>query len=152
MRVLRTAIRAANSAHFSLFFRIPESLIEDETWWHMDSPGGSIYPPTPPATPPSNAQCSASLIFACEICGKSYSSRSKLAEHRNYRHSEARPHRCSQCSKVFKSPSNLKQHIKCAHERPRFACPDCPPSESAKVFSESGLRYHRLSAHAQNTG
>ena len=40
----------------------------------------------------------------------------------------------------------MKQHIRCAHERPRFPCPDCP--HSAKVFSESGLRYHRLTAHS----
>ena len=107
------------------------------------SNGSLIFPPTPPATPPTPGSG-----FNCDVCQKSYSSRSKLAEHKIYRHSEARPHRCSQCPKVFKSNSNLKQHIKCAHERPRFTCPECPPASSgAKVFSESGLRYHRLTTH-----
>merc|ERR1711997_148569 len=112
-----------------------------------------IFPPTPPATPPTataGVASSDSAGFICDLCNKSYASRSKLAEHQNYRHSEARPHRCSQCPKVFKSNSNLKQHVKCAHERPRFTCPECPKNSSngaSKVFSESGLRYHRLTTH-----
>lgn len=72
-------------------------------------------------------------------------------EHQKYRHSEARPHRCSQCSKVFKSNSNLKQHVKCAHERPRVACQECPPELRSKLFSESGLRYHKLTTHWENS-
>ena len=116
----------------------------DRTWSSSDD--GQIFPPTPPATPPSSDSG-----YPCDFCSKVYPSKSKLAEHINFRHSEARPHQCSHCSKVFKSNSNLKQHIRCAHERPRFPCPDCPKSEAgtaSKVFSESGLRYHRLTAHS----
>lgn len=119
------------------------------TSWLMDDSQNiddtPIYPPTPPATPPTSTTSLAT--FSCDLCHKSYSTRSKLAEHQLYRHSEARPHRCLQCPKVFKSTSNLKQHVKCAHERPRFPCPDCPADLKHKVFSESGLRYHRLTAH-----
>jgi len=87
------------------------------------------------------------ISHICQTCNKSYASRAKLNEHVNFRHSEARPHRCLQCPKVFKSASNLKAHFKRTHERLRFTCPDCPLGLDAKVFSESGLRYHRLSVH-----
>ena len=125
--------------------------IADTKTWSSSAEDGQIFPPTPPATPPSTSSDSG---YPCDFCPKVYPSKSKLAEHINFRHSEARPHQCSHCSKVFKSNSNLKQHIRCAHERPRFPCPDCPDSsaagggQSAKVFSESGLRYHRLTAHS----
>ena len=102
-----------------------------------------LFPPTPPATPPTPG----SNFYSCDQCGKCYGSKSKLLEHQVYRHSDARPHRCPQCPKEFKSTSNLKQHVKYAHERPRYPCPDC--GDPHKVFSESGLRYHRLTAHCQ---
>lgn len=116
-------------------------ILENDCYLSMeDSEDCNSFPPTPPATPPTPGSG-----YSCDICQKSYNSRSKLFEHINYRHSEARPHHCSQCPKVFKSTSNLNQHIKYAHEKPRYSCPDCPQAD--KLFSKSGLRYHRLKIH-----
>jgi KRAB domain-containing zinc finger protein len=120
----------------------------NNSWYVIMEPEDSnVFPPTPPATPPSST--TATDNYFCDLCDKKYSSRSKLAEHMRYRHSTARPHGCSQCPKVFKSASNLRQHIKCAHERPRFPCSECPPQ--SKVYSESGLRYHRLTSHGDSS-
>lgn len=101
-----------------------------------------LLPPTPPATPPGSDQANP---YACAECPNVYKSKSKLEEHIRYRHSCARPHACPHCPKVFKSPSNLRQHVRCTHERPRYPCHQC--NNSQKTFSESGLRYHRLTWH-----
>ena len=93
----------------------------------------SIYslPPTPPATPPNSghewlqvesSESSKSVRFCCDSCSKVFADRAHLAEHRRYRHSDDRPHRCPECAKGFKSRSNLNQHIRTSHERPRFDC------------------------------
>jgi KRAB domain-containing zinc finger protein len=88
-------------------------------------------PPTPPATPPNSghewlqvesSESSKSVRFCCDSCSKVFADRAHLAEHRRYRHSDDRPHRCPECAKGFKSRSNLNQHIRTSHERPRFDC------------------------------
>ena len=124
------------------FFLIISELIAP--LWPQDEEGHmpeGIFPPTPPATPPTSEAVSnnprgeegggghrqiSGISHICQTCNKSYASRAKLNEHVNFRHSEARPHRCLQCPKVFKSASNLKAHFKRTHERLRFTCPDCP--------------------------
>ena len=123
------------------FFLIISELIAP--LWPQDEEGHmpeGIFPPTPPATPPTSADEAVSSnprgegghrqitgsSHVCQTCNKSYTSRAKLNEHVNFRHSEARPYRCLQCPKVFKSASNLKAHFKRTHERLRFTCPDCP--------------------------
>ena len=104
-----------------------------------------IFPPTPPATPPSSEDLTLPgqpfPHHFCQICHKNYPTKAKLSEHIAYRHSEARPFKCPQCPKEFKSASNVKQHVRYAHERPRFTCPDCPTEAGTFFLNDHLLEY-----------
>ncbi|CAB4055810.1 KRAB [Lepeophtheirus salmonis] len=54
---------------------------------------------------------------------------------------------CPSCPKSFKTKSNLNQHLR-THMPQKFICESC----GRILFSESGLRYHRLSSHSGEGG
>ncbi|KAH1002209.1 hypothetical protein HUJ04_008320 [Dendroctonus ponderosae] len=76
--------------------------------------------------------------WACQDCGKKYSSKNLLEEHLNV-HLGVRPHVCSTCGKDFASKYTFKAHEKTHEMRPRpFKCDRCD-----KTF----LNQHNLTQH-----
>ncbi|KAJ8708101.1 hypothetical protein PYW08_010467 [Mythimna loreyi] len=74
----------------------------------------------------------------CGVCGKTYSSRTLLAEHANV-HSGARPHACSVCGKAFASKYTHQAHLKTHAVRPRpYKCTQCGKS----FLTQQNLNQH----------
>lgn len=76
--------------------------------------------------------------WACEACGKRYSSKNLLDEHVNT-HIGVRPYICETCGKDFASKYTFKAHIRTHEVRPRpFECNQC-----TKTFlSQQNLNQH----------
>lgn len=72
---------------------------------------------------------SKSAVFACETCGKYYSSLEHLESHRQFQHTERLlgKHRCSHCP----YSSNNRSHIN-RHERAHTLLKDPPCAKSAR--------------------
>lgn len=76
--------------------------------------------------------------WACDQCGKKYSSRNLLEEHINT-HTGLRPYVCGQCGKDFASKYTFRAHEKTHEARPRpYACSQCPKS----FLSQQNLLQH----------
>ena len=55
----------------------------------------------------------------CDVCQKSFASRSSMLEHVREIHDKITQHSCMQCSRVFSKKSNLTRHLKtCKGEQP----------------------------------
>lgn len=70
--------------------------------------------------------------FACDTCGRPFSSFVQLKQHK-LEHDSERKFNCSLCPKTFKGISGLKQHISGYHYKIRpFSCPVCHYSYALK--------------------
>ncbi|XP_017770219.1 PREDICTED: zinc finger protein 37-like isoform X2 [Nicrophorus vespilloides] len=76
--------------------------------------------------------------WACDRCGKKYSSKNLLEEHMNT-HTGLRPYICQLCGKDFASKYTFKAHEKTHEVRPRpFQCQQCHKS----FLSQQNLTQH----------
>ncbi|XP_008553025.1 zinc finger protein 723 [Microplitis demolitor] len=76
--------------------------------------------------------------WTCDQCGKKYSSKNLLEEHRNT-HTGHRPYICKVCKKDFASKYTFKAHVKTHEIRPRpFECMQC----NKTFLSQQNLTQH----------
>jgi len=77
-------------------------------------------------------------LFACTICPRTFKTKGDLKKHGNV-HGEKRE-TCSICSKTFFKKSNVKQHIEGVHEGKKpFSCKICTKSFTQKVSLKSHI-------------
>ena len=76
----------------------------------------------------------------CDVCGKTYSSRSLLYKHQLTHETMNIP--CEQCQKICDTKTKLRDHVKRVHGD-RVSCNTCQKSFSSK----NNLRIHELNAH-----
>lgn len=70
--------------------------------------------------------------FACDTCGRPFSSYPDLKQHK-LEHDSERKFSCSLCPKTFKGISGLKQHISGYHYKIKpYSCPVCDYSYALK--------------------
>ncbi|ELW70892.1 zinc finger protein 648 [Tupaia chinensis] len=78
----------------------------------------------------------------CELCGKAYSHRGTLQQHRRL-HTGERPYRCPFCDKAYTWSSDHRKHIRTHTGEKPYPCPDC-----GKAFVRSSdLRKHQRNMH-----
>lgn len=91
-----------------------------------------------------NCSHETTVVFNCEVCGKSFLTKGRLRRH-HYIHGEFR-HICRYCGKGFHLKDNMNKHIEIVHEQnkgKRFECEYCK-----KKFSVKGnMVQHVMSVH-----
>ncbi|XP_076248700.1 uncharacterized protein LOC143188375 [Calliopsis andreniformis] len=75
--------------------------------------------------------------YLCDICSKTFVSKSGLARHLKS-HTGKKPHLCRYCGKGFVIPSYARRHEQIHSGDKRFICQFC----NAAFVSANGLRYH----------
>lgn len=78
----------------------------------------------------------------CDVCGKSYSSKYAMLQHRTL-HTREKPHSCPKCNKSFRLQSSLKNHMFVHQDVKDYICDKC--GKSFKI--PQGLRMHQLRHH-----
>ena len=65
-------------------------------------------------------------MFECEICGKSLTTKTTLAQHISAIHEGNKPFKCDNCDYKCSSKGNLKTHVESVHggKKP-FKCDIC---------------------------
>ncbi|XP_052896009.1 transcription factor grauzone-like [Anopheles moucheti] len=83
-------------------------------------------------------------MVRCDICNKSFSSRSYLLVHKSRKHGQAedRPYKCTQCHQSYAMECHLKAHI-VSHVR--VNCTIC----GKQLASALSLRTHMINMHAK---
>lgn len=85
--------------------------------------------------------------FACDTCGRPFSSFLQLKQHK-VEHDSERKFSCSLCPKTFKGISGLKQHISGYHYKIKpFCCPVCNYSYALKGDMQR-CRHSKLKMHS----
>ena len=86
------------------------------------------------------------LQATCELCQKTFASKSTLKNHSNHVHQLLKPHRCDYCEKSFHTPSHLKKHIASTH---KVNCPQPEKCEMCEKFfkDKAGLKEHVKNIH-----
>ncbi|CAO2637277.1 Zinc finger protein 648 [Lemmus lemmus] len=80
--------------------------------------------------------------YVCQLCGKAYSHRSTLQQHRRL-HTGERPYRCPFCDKAYTWSSDHRKHIRThTGERP-FHCAEC-----GQTFARSSTLKRHQQIHA----
>ncbi|XP_039105254.1 zinc finger protein 648 [Hyaena hyaena] len=98
-----------------------------------------------PSSPLSPSQPRGTKPYACELCGKAYSHRGTLQQHRRL-HTGERPYRCPFCDKAYTWSSDHRKHIRTHTGEKPYPCPDC-----GKAFVRSSdLRKHQRNMHSNN--
>ncbi|XP_004396915.1 PREDICTED: zinc finger protein 648 [Odobenus rosmarus divergens] len=98
-----------------------------------------------PSNPLSPSQPRGTKPYACELCGKAYSHRGTLQQHRRL-HTGERPYQCPFCDKSYTWSSDHRKHIRTHTGEKPYPCPDC-----GKAFVRSSdLRKHQRNMHSNN--
>jgi len=71
--------------------------------------------------------------FWCHECAKSFSSQSKLKQHRLV-HSEEKPYMCNICERAFNVVSNLRRHMRTVHKETITPCPPAIQVSSRQII------------------
>ncbi|XP_050294960.1 zinc finger protein ZFP2-like isoform X2 [Anthonomus grandis grandis] len=77
----------------------------------------------------------------CTVCGKSYKSNYKLAEHMT-KHTGERPYKCGSCDKAFRSKIGLAQHEAKHTGQYELSCPTCGKGFQCKSYLMVHQRVH----------
>jgi KRAB domain-containing zinc finger protein len=84
--------------------------------------------------------------WTCELCGKTYATKSALETHVGITHENKR-FACNQCGKVVKSVSTLRSHVASVHDKNiEYQCQMC----EHKTFSKCALRVHIRGLHTKS--
>ncbi|XP_004688201.1 PREDICTED: zinc finger protein 648 [Condylura cristata] len=93
----------------------------------------------------NSAQAPSNKPYACELCGKAYSHRGTLQQHRRL-HTGERPYRCPFCDKAYTWASDHRKHLRTHTGEKPYRCPDC-----GKAFVRSSdLRKHQRNMHSND--
>ncbi|XP_058536271.1 zinc finger protein 316 [Ochotona princeps] len=88
----------------------------------MREPGANLLAPW--AFPAAVAAQAGRPETTCEVCGKVFPHRSRLAKHQRY-HAAVKPFGCDECGKGFVYRSHLAIHQRTHTGEKPFPCPDC---------------------------
>ncbi|KAL1775110.1 zinc finger protein 648 [Sigmodon hispidus] len=83
--------------------------------------------------------------YVCQLCGKAYSHRSTLQQHRRL-HTGERPYRCPFCDKAYTWSSDHRKHIRTHTGEKPYGCPDC----GRAFVRSSDLRKHQRNMHSND--
>lgn len=83
--------------------------------------------------------------YVCQLCGKAYSHRSTLQQHRRL-HTGERPYRCPFCDKAYTWSSDHRKHIRTHTGEKPYECPDC----GRAFVRSSDLRKHQRNMHSND--
>ncbi|KAK1118523.1 hypothetical protein K0M31_014832 [Melipona bicolor] len=78
------------------------------------------------------------IRYLCDVCSKTFASKSGLRFHMKSHTSAAKAHPCRHCGKGFAIPSYARRHERIHAGDKRFVCHFC----SAAFASSNGLKYH----------
>lgn len=84
------------------------------------------------------------LLSTCDVCQKTYKSRTHMVTHRRYRHRSEAEFTCGECSMVFNNKPKLTAHVKVNHLPPTYKCEKC----SALLHTLAELNSHLHRSHA----
>lgn len=84
------------------------------------------------------------LLSTCDVCQKTYKSRTHMVSHRRYRHRSEAEFTCGECSMVFNNRPKLLAHVKVNHLPPTYKCKKC----SAVLHTLAELNSHLHQSHA----
>lgn len=79
----------------------------------------------------------------CEVCGKMYSSKQGMQEHKILEHTKEYKFKCGQCEKGFLSRTRFKSHLLLHLNEKPYACDKCTKA----YVHKKDLRNHKLAQH-----
>ncbi|XP_051004205.1 zinc finger protein 648 [Acomys russatus] len=91
------------------------------------------------------AKHSGTKPYICQLCGKAYSHRSTLQQHRRL-HTGERPYQCPFCDKAYTWSSDHRKHIRTHTGEKPYGCPDC----GRAFVRSSDLRKHQRNMHSND--
>ncbi|XP_073467472.1 uncharacterized protein [Aquarana catesbeiana] len=106
----------------------------------VDGPSYSSYPEEP-QTVRDGAVLPTEKSFSCTECGKCFSFKFNLNEHKRS-HTGEKPHSCPECGKCFSRKCNLYRHQRFHRGEKPYSCPEC-----GKCFSQKSNFYTHQRSH-----